>query len=30
VQVIRADPRDPLIIPVNIGAMFRGDSTTTS
>jgi protein involved in polysaccharide export with SLBB domain len=27
VKVIRADPRDPLIIPVNIGSMFRGDST---
>lgn len=27
VKVIRADPRDPLIIPVNISAMFRGDST---
>jgi protein involved in polysaccharide export with SLBB domain len=26
-QVIRADPRDPLVIPINIGAMFRGDST---
>jgi protein involved in polysaccharide export with SLBB domain len=27
VKVIRADPRDPLVIPVNIAAMFRGDST---
>jgi len=27
VRVIRADPRDPLIIPVNLLAMFRGDST---
>ncbi len=27
VVVIRADPRDPLIIPVNISALFRGDST---
>jgi protein involved in polysaccharide export with SLBB domain len=26
-QVIRADPRDPLVIPVNISALFRGDST---
>jgi len=27
VRVIRADPRDPIIIPVNLLAMFRGDST---
>ncbi len=27
VRVIRADPRDPLVIPVNLLAMFRGDST---
>lgn len=27
VLVIRADPRDPLIIPINIAALFRGDST---
>ncbi len=26
-RVIRADPRDPLIIPVNLAAMMRGDST---
>lgn len=26
-RVIRADPRDPLVIPVNIAAMLRGDST---
>jgi protein involved in polysaccharide export with SLBB domain len=27
VRVIRADPRDPLVIPVNLSSMYRGDST---
>lgn len=27
VRLIRADPRDPLIIPINLNALLRGDST---